>query len=581
MLGRHLGVVVLLAALAGATAARGAPRLRIVTADGPVDSPHKVFFGSSNAFYAVPAGPDGQVPPFRPEHALTGVDWRLYRSDDLRNSRNASTFHPGRTVRHRRAPEHLWWGRAAIPFICPDDLAGPLSSGRYVLRASHPVHGEDTLHLTVASILLIAYADEHTPTGFSAGFRIALVDPDLTTPTVRVDIETVGPGGRRLDGLRRVDLVRAGRGYLSPGRVRISSRVSPPTDERSGSRDRLLHIAEGGSLRISLDRRVFDFPVPLEEGLLVRRQATVVPGHEGRRPPVSDPAKRREAAGRTRRLPPLDPSVPPGTPFDIASSAGRGRRIKVWVGEPIAFAARPRPRDPGDLFEPTRWLCDVLWTLTALSPAPDETARCISPGTNRRVVARVGPEGLWGDEASLFRYPNDLKTPWKPGRYVLRAERASGDSAEVGLDVASFEVVEVRALIRKEKYEAAIRLKLTDPSEIRRAIPVAVEIVSSAGDLLDYVRGARLALDTARPGIYHSQKLLLSSRVRRPCRARYEEQDPAKALKLSMTKHVLQVLRNSHLRITLDGVVFSYPLPLSVYEIVVPGSDALGAGGRR
>ena len=110
---------------------------------------------------------------------------------------------------------------------------------------------------------------------------------------------------------------------------------------------------------------------------------------------------------------------------------------------------------------------------------------------------------------------------------------------------------------------------------------MTVEIVSSVGDVLDYVRGVRIARDAARPGVFRSQKILVSSRVKAPCRARYEETDPARAFKLSTTRHVLKVRPNTHLRITLDGVVFSYPLPLSVYEVVIGGSGALEPGGGR
>jgi hypothetical protein len=585
MVGRLLGLLVLLAALASAAAGQGASRLRIVTSKGPVDSPFRVFFGSAHAFYAVAAGGDQLAPDFRPAHALDGVDWRLHRLDDMRNVRDAATHHPGREIRHRKAPEQRQWGRPGPPFILPTDLVAPLSSGRYVLRATHPIHGEDTLALTVVSILLIGYADEHTAGAYAAGFRIAVVDPDLTEPTTPMVVETVDKNGRRLDGLTGVRLARSGRVYLSPKRIRISSSAPRPGPARRGREPRdprrhTLHIQRDGSLRLTFGRRVFEFPLPLAEGPLVLSRSTVIPGREARHRPVSEGRfGGNERPTRPRVPPPLHPDTPPKTPFDIVTSAGRGRRIKVWVGEPIAFAARARPRGPADLFEPTRWLRDVLWTLTRVSTPLDTSSVCIIPGTQRVEMARVGPEGLWGDPAALFRYPNDLATPWTPGRYLLRAERASGVAAEIRLDVAALEFVDVRARLGRARYRAALRLRLTDPSETRNVIPVRVEIVSEAGDVMDYLRGVLLARDQVRPGIFRSQKLLVDSRVKAPCCARYEETDPMRAIKLSTTPHVLKIHPSSSLRVTLDGVVFSFPMPLMVYETLLPNEGSLGAGG--
>jgi hypothetical protein len=257
--------------------------------------------------------------------------------------------------------------------------------------------------------------------------------------------------------------------------------------------------------------------------------------------------------------------------IEIVSNAGRGRRLKVWMGEPVAFAARKRPTGIDDVFRPTRWLRDVYWTLVRTS-VPRKPPHAIIPGSKSAEVGRTGPPGLWGDPPSIFRCPDDVLGNWKPGRYILTAARPGGASAAVRVDLAALEIVDVNADLTPRKYAASMRFQLTDPSETRNRLPIAVRIVSSAGEVRDEIRGVALSRDLSRRHTFRTGRIYVSTSVKTPCRVRYG--DDGEAEKAANEPPILRVLPDSMLLIRLDGAAFRYPLPLTIEQVWVGRSGA-------
>jgi hypothetical protein len=595
VIARSLGFGAILLALAATAAAQDAPRLRIVSASGPVSSPHKVYFGGSEAFYAVPEPADGDPAALHPSRAVGGVEWWAFRTFDMRESHPRVADRAGQEVGHRK-PRGGQWGDAPRPFLCPREMRATWSSGRYLIRAAHPDLGTVDLPLTVASLLLVGHDAKISATSYEASFFVSLADPDLSGPDVPVDVRVLDRAGRTLDRIPGARLVRRGLAHRSPRRIRLSSRLPAPADieANEASREGRLHVEEDARLRLAFGDRVFEFPLPLEEGPLVRKNDSSSTGREGdglvssrklergggRNKPDRLPArsaKPRSGPGHGRAGTPVSGSS--DGPMQIISSSGRRRRVKVWMGETAVFAARLRPRGPEDLFRPVRWLRDVHWTLTRLTPPDGKDPDAISRGVGSSMLGRMSPRGLWGDPPSLFQAPKHVEGAWRPGMHVLRAERTGSPPAEMRVDLASFEIIRVDAELREGFYAAALSFRLEDPTEMRKLVPLVVQIVNGRGEILDYVRGVGLTRVTSRRHVLESSRVILSSRVALPNRTRYEERDPARRPPPG-TPCVLRVTPGSRLRVVLDGTVFEYPLPLVVSEVIAGGSPTDPRQGR-
>jgi hypothetical protein len=589
MICRSLIVGALMVLLAGSTSAQDGPRLRIITGSGPVANPHKMYFGGFEVLYAVPASALDEA--LHPSRALRDVEWWAYRTFDMRASHPRAADKAGQEIAHRK-PRSGQWGGAPRPFVCPDDLLHRLSSGRYLIRAVHPKFGRAEFEITLASLLLVGHDPSISADSYEVSFFISLADPDLTGPDLAIDLRIIGRDGHTLDRQPGARLVRKGVAYRSPRRIRLSSRVPPPESVEADAAAQVgpLHIMPDSSLRLAFGDRVFEFPLPLEIGPLVRRNDATSTGREGdvrEGGSLVDRLRKRNKNGKNARngsptarghgrTPTGDRG---GKPMQIVSTAGPARRVKVWMGESPVFAARLRPTGPGDLFGHSVWLRDVFWTLTRYSTPLGREPDAIARGVGSLVVGRLYPKGLWGDPPSVFNCPRDVQGSWKPARYILRADRRGSPPAEVRVDVASFTVINVNAELRAGFYTAALQFRLEDPSETRDRVPLVVQIVSGRGEIVDYVRGVSLVRVRSNRSTLDSSRVIMSSQVARPNRTRYEETDPKKR-PVPGTPCVLLARPGCQLRVVLGGTVFTYPLPLIVSEVIAGGTHTDPRMGR-
>ena len=219
----------------------------------------------------------------------------------------------------------------------------------------------------------------------------------------------------------------------------------------------------------------------------------------------------------------------------IVSRLGSGPRIRVFNREALLLFAAEKGKEDGTL------LTGVTFTLYDHdgNPEVDEDVRMLWE-TERR----------WGDPPSHAELPlEDRRLP--VGRYRLSARKAGWEPAQIDLIVARFRYFGLAADHEDDSYKASIRLRIEDPTEKRKAVKVRILVLSADGTLID--EGHSTLLPVAhREGVFEGGTVKISSKRKTPNRE----------LPSSMRKGILKVTPGCRLALELNGVRFTYPIPL-------------------
>jgi hypothetical protein len=230
----------------------------------------------------------------------------------------------------------------------------------------------------------------------------------------------------------------------------------------------------------------------------------------------------------------------------IFSPFGAGKDARIFNDEPIEFRAI-REDDPRSGF-----LKGVRFVLYRDGGSPDRTETVL--------VDSGDEEGMWGGPPSSLRLPPEAK-PMEPGRYHLVALKRGWVSAKITITLADFRRIEQEVQHTRDSYRAAFHLRLEDPLETRKAVPVDVYVESAEGAVLAH-RKIRLLPTRKRKSVFQTaQKVRLYSGA---------EEGGA----------VLPVVPGCRVVLVLDGIRFPYRVPLPPEEESGAGDRKIGKSGR-
>jgi hypothetical protein len=222
--------------------------------------------------------------------------------------------------------------------------------------------------------------------------------------------------------------------------------------------------------------------------------------------------------------------------LSIVSELGVDQDVKLFNEEPVTFFARLRGRENAPLL---RGVDFVLY---------DEGGR---PGREEHVQVRSEDPPRWGKPPSSFSHPLEGRS-LPIGSYRLRAEKRGWQFAEIKVVKAQFGYGRLSAEHERDLYRAEFHIRLVDSTEKRLLVPVSALVETANGGLLDRQDG-NLVRNLSRTWLWESTApVRISSRAQTPDRER-----PA-----GERTGVLKLVPNCRLVLVLDGVRFSYPVPL-------------------
>lgn len=256
-------------------------------------------------------------------------------------------------------------------------------------------------------------------------------------------------------------------------------------------------------------------------------------------------------------LPPAEGSQP--KQLEIFSRLGGKANVKIYSGESVTFRVREASSGLEDLFAPTQPLHGVTFVLREW-PIIRQDAIATVKGANRRVVREQKPEPeLWGIPPSSFTVRGGAMV----GRYKLTAKKPGYQSAKILIYLARFEIVDIDARLTEKVYRASFDIRLLDPSEEGRAIPILIESLNFDGKRIDWRNDIVLAPVMLEPDLYRSsRRISLSSQVveglaERVARAKEDPLPPG-----FFDMKPLRIVEGGTLRVSFREMQAVYPLPL-------------------
>jgi len=244
--------------------------------------------------------------------------------------------------------------------------------------------------------------------------------------------------------------------------------------------------------------------------------------------------------------------------MELVSRLGRRATVKIYSGESLTFRARETRGGLSGIFDSGDFLRGVSFCLREW-PRVKQDAHATVKGRNRSVVREKRPEpDLWGLPASNFTVEDE-----RPGRYVLTAKKAGYQSAEVVIDSASFSILVNDGSLSDRHYNANFDVRLVDPSERGKAVPILIESMDAEGAVVDSRSDLRLAPVAGRTALYKTPVgVNLSSATFESFRERVKrkKKDPLPP-RFFVTKP-MRVVEGGSIRISLRNLHAVYPLPL-------------------
>ncbi len=143
-----------------------------------------------------------------------------------------------------------------------------------------------------------------------------------------------------------------------------------------------------------------------------------------------------------------------------------------------------------------------------------------APGERRKLGERGGRDDRFAEFLGQTFQANNL------------VDRTTDDGELYPLgntDIAVQDPTDVEADLREGHYLMSLRLRLTDPFETRDRVPVSVRVIGKRDVIHDELRGVTLSRDISRRDEFLSRRIRFSTKVKRPCKDRYEGKDPRRS----------------------------------------------------
>jgi hypothetical protein len=254
--------------------------------------------------------------------------------------------------------------------------------------------------------------------------------------------------------------------------------------------------------------------------------------------------------------------------LEIVSSRGPKREVKLYSGEVLVFRVREARHGIDAVFGSNAWLDGVTFTLRS-HPAVKQDAIAIAKGRNAGVVRDQKPsEALWGDPPSVFRMEVGRKSNADaelepPGRYLLTASKPGYVAATVIVHLAAFEIVDIDADLTERQYVASFSVRLEDPDEPGKPIPLLVESLDADGRVIDLRRDIALSLLKERRGEFRStRRVRLSSLAIESFEERLRRRDDDPLPPEFFDVRPLRISEGGSIRLSMRNLHAVYPVPL-------------------
>jgi len=244
--------------------------------------------------------------------------------------------------------------------------------------------------------------------------------------------------------------------------------------------------------------------------------------------------------------------------MELVSRLGRRPSVKIYSGESLTFRAREVRVGLSGIFDSGDFLRGVSFTLREW-PRVRQDAHATVKGGNRGVVREKRPEpDLWGLPASWFTVEDE-----PPGRYVLTAKKSGYSNAEVVIDSASFNLLVNDGELSLKHYIANFDVRLVDPSERGKAVPILIESLDVAGAVVDSRDDLRLAPVTGKIAVYKTPvSVNVSSATPESFRERVKRTKKNPLPPGFFATKSMRVVEGGSIRISLRNLHAVYPLPL-------------------
>jgi len=244
--------------------------------------------------------------------------------------------------------------------------------------------------------------------------------------------------------------------------------------------------------------------------------------------------------------------------MEIVSRLGRRASVKIYSGESLAFRVRERPRGLDELAGGGDYLRGVAFELRS-DPKVVQDAVAMVKGANRGVVRRQEPEpDLWGLPPSRFEIDGG-----KPGRYLLTATKEGYAPARVVVHLASFEIVDIDAALSDRHYTASFAVRLIDPDEEAKPIPILVECLDGNDRVIDRRHDVAFVPVKQRTGEFRTnRRVLLASNASESFESRWKRRKEDPVAPDFLDRKAMRIAEGGRIRLSFRNLHAVYDLPL-------------------
>jgi hypothetical protein len=244
--------------------------------------------------------------------------------------------------------------------------------------------------------------------------------------------------------------------------------------------------------------------------------------------------------------------------MELVSRLGRKASVKIYSGETLTFRVREKPRGLDGLAGGGDYLRGIAFELR-YDPKVVQDAVAMVKGANRGVVREQKPEpDLWGLPPSKFEIGDE-----KPGRYVLTATKKGYAPARIVVHLAAFEIVDIDGELTDRHYAASFAIRLIDPDEEGKPIPILVESLDEDGRVIDKRHDvAFVRVKTATGEFTTSRRVQLASNETESFEARWDRRKDEPVPPDFFDRKAMRIVEGGRIRISFRNLHAVYDLPL-------------------